>query len=177
MHPVLSFDVGIKNLAVCVLDKDSKQIQAWKVINLVEGNEKSLHVVASALIDHMDELVLAYQDEPEWTVLIENQPAFKNPTMKSIQMILYSYFAILQKHHGIVMHIDFIAASRKLRYMKEHFAEMDKSDTSYKVNKANAVAYTKQHLSLNDPSQLPFFTAHKKKDDLADCLLQALSFL
>ena len=27
-------------------------------------------------------------------VVIENQPALKNPTMKSIQMMIYSYFLI-----------------------------------------------------------------------------------
>ena len=36
--------------------------------------------------------------EIEWgkidKVVIENQPALKNPTMKSVQMILYSYFLI-----------------------------------------------------------------------------------
>ena len=33
------------------------------------------------------------------TVCIENQPALKNPIMKSVQMIIYSYFLIKDWRH------------------------------------------------------------------------------
>ena len=50
------------------------------------------------------------------TVLIENQPALKNPTMKSVQMILFSYFLI----NGVstdksVQNIEMINARNKLK--------------------------------------------------------------
>jgi len=55
-------------------------------------------------------------------VVIENQPSLKNPQMKSIQMILYSYFLILGKVIGnseitksYIQNIDFCSASNKLK--------------------------------------------------------------
>jgi len=54
-------------------------------------------------------------------VVIENQPSLKNPQMKSIQMILYSYFLILGKVIGnettksYIDKIDFCSASNKLK--------------------------------------------------------------
>jgi hypothetical protein len=55
-------------------------------------------------------------------VVIENQPSLKNPQMKSIQMILYSYFLILgktigngDKSNGYIDKIDFCSASNKLK--------------------------------------------------------------
>ena len=54
-------------------------------------------------------------------VVIENQPSLKNPQMKSIQMILYSYFLILGKVIGnngnscYIENIDFCSASNKLK--------------------------------------------------------------
>jgi hypothetical protein len=55
-------------------------------------------------------------------VVIENQPCLKNPQMKSIQLILYSYFLILgkvigngDKNIGYIDKVDFCSASNKLK--------------------------------------------------------------
>lgn len=176
MHPIISFDVGIKNLAVCILDQATKTIIDWKVISLVNGPDKNLAVVSDSLIDKLDEMYLSFQDAEEMTVLVENQPAFKNPTMKSVQMIIYSYFRVMSKHQGLPIHIHVISAGSKLRYMKKHFKDMDVSEKSYKKNKQNAIAYTLEYIQNNSPAHVEFFEKNKKKDDLADCLLQALSF-
>ena len=39
-------------------------------------------------------ITLTHTFDPLWSVYIENQPALKNPTMKTVQMILFSYFLI-----------------------------------------------------------------------------------
>ena len=53
-------------------------------------------------------------------VFIENQPCMKNPTMKSIQIIVYSYFIIkgLQNKDSNKEHIIFQSASNKLKVYK-----------------------------------------------------------
>ena len=54
-------------------------------------------------------------------VLLENQPALKNPTMKSVQMLVYSYFLI----KGVTVTtspttcIEMINARNKLKAYKE----------------------------------------------------------
>ena len=50
-------------------------------------------------------------------VIIENQPALKNPTMKTIQMMLYSYFLIkgIVIEERLVSTIEMINAKNKLK--------------------------------------------------------------
>ena len=52
-------------------------------------------------------------------ITIENQPAFKNPKMKSVQMIIYTYFNIRGrtdvKKENYIDRILFLSASNKLK--------------------------------------------------------------
>jgi hypothetical protein len=121
---VLSWDVGIYNLSYCILEKkdDDIKIIGWDIVNLVDNEQMKknrnllfenipckLHEIP-ALLDGID------------IVVIENQPSLKNPQMKSIQMILYSYFLILGKTIGngeqsksYIDKIDFCSATNKLK--------------------------------------------------------------
>lgn len=175
MTKIVSFDVGIKNMAYCILDKDTKAIEDWNVVQLTE-NIKDLDSISDSLINLLDE-ILDNTDSHELCVLIENQPAMKNPTMKSVQMVLYTYFILMRKKLGLQVSVDFVSASRKLKYMVQNYPDMNRTEKSYKANKANAVAYCKYYLhSKEDEKNLDFFQRHKKKDDLSDALIQALSF-
>jgi len=100
---ILSWDIGIRNLAVCLLDNEN--ILFWKTFDLIKKypelftNKKDLKD-----IDKLTDCVFNLLDEyPDWTneninlVLIENQPALKNPIMKSIQCTIYSYFKIKKR--------------------------------------------------------------------------------
>ena len=48
--------------------------------------------------DHNKKMVQELDKHPNFlecdSVIVENQPSLKNPTMKSIQMMVYSYFLI-----------------------------------------------------------------------------------
>ena len=76
-------------------------------------------------------------------ICIENQPALKNPTMKSIQMLLYSYFII----EGVCKdppceNVQMINARNKLKVYKGPEVEC-KFKEKYKRNKYLSVEYTK----------------------------------
>jgi hypothetical protein len=82
-------------------------------------------------------------------ICIENQPALKNPVMKTVQMILYSYFMI----EGVtkdkpVLEVHMVNARNKLKVYKGPEVECKFTDK-----------YT------------------KKKDDLADAYLQGIYFI
>ena len=120
-------------------------------------------------------------------VLIENQPCMKNPKMKSLQIIIMTYF-LLKK---IQLKKDFIVkcvhANLKMKYcVQRNF--IDKKPESYKENKKMACFVVNK--LLENVSNLPnkelrdktiynienIWKKTKKKDDLSDVVLQTLGF-
>lgn len=122
---LLSWDVGIYNLSYCILEKndENKEIKIidWNIVNLVDSEKmkKDRNLLFENIPVKLHELPQLLNVDK---VVIENQPSLKNPQMKSIQMILYSYFLILGKVIGngeatksYIENIDFCSASNKLK--------------------------------------------------------------
>ena len=112
-------------------------------------------------------------------VLIENQPVYKNPFMKSIQMILYTYYllrGIIDKESSKpIEDIILMDATQKLKIYDGPKIECNIKDKHGK-NKFLAKEYCKYMIrDLSD--ELNHFLSHKKQDDLADSLLQALYYI
>ena len=97
-------------------------------------------------------------------VIIENQIAPKANRMKSIQCMLAQYF--IAKN---IEHISFVSASNKLN-------QFIQKATEYSERKKLSVEITRKILGENSLNSqwLQHFNKHKKKDDLADALLQLL---
>ena len=133
-------------------------------------NKYSLEELGTRLFNTLDENPLFSKCE---NIIIENQPVLKNPTMKSIQIMLYSYFLIKNKNINI---IKLLNASNKLKVYKgpisdEEAATLSKLKDKYKRNKMTAILHAS--LMINDKEKLDYFNSHKKKDDLADAYLMA----
>ena len=110
-------------------------------------------------------------------ICIENQPALKNPVMKTVQMILYSYFMIEgATKDKPVDHVHMINARNKLKVYKGPPVEC-KYKEKYKKNKYLSVEYTKLMILNQDKKFLDLFTESKKKDDLADAYLQGIYWI
>lgn len=113
-------------------------------------------------------------------VIIENQPALKNPTMKSIQMMLYTYFLIkgVTNNESSIENIELINARNKLKAYKGPKIECDIKD-KYKRTKYLGIEYCKYMIidSKQDEQWINLFTQSKKKDDLADAYLQGMYVL
>jgi len=122
---ILSWDVGIYNLSYCILEKNKEnneiKIIDWDIVNLVDNDEMKKN--RSLIFENIPRKL---HEKPQLLdvdiVVIENQPSLKNPQMKSIQMILYSYFVILgkvigngDKNTSYIDKIDFCSASNKLK--------------------------------------------------------------
>jgi hypothetical protein len=122
---ILSWDVGIYNLSYCIIENNKEnnenKIIDWDIVNLVDNEEmkKNRNLI-------FENIPRKLHEKPQLLdvdiVVIENQPSLKNPQMKSIQMILYSYFLILgkvigngEKSTGYIDKIDFCSASNKLK--------------------------------------------------------------
>jgi hypothetical protein len=159
---ILSFDVGIKNLAYCLIDND-KTILDWNILNCDSGN------TILAMLEHLDSNPYLLEAD---TILIEKQPSF-NPKMRIIATSLYVYFTLRIQHEmSRRVKILFYSAKHKL---KNCTITGITGSTKYLRNKKLAIEYTKQ--LLVDTPWLTFFMSNKKKDDLADSYLQALSYI
>lgn len=141
--------------------------------------------ISEALISELDERPFLLDVD---TVTIENQPAFKNPKMKSIQMIVYTYFLIRGKiDQSRIERILFLSANNKLKVdlfldleTKSEMIEIKKKletelkfKDKYKRNKELAKLFCLELLNFFNLKEkwIEIFSNHKKRDDLADTFL------
>lgn len=101
-------------------------------------------------------------------ILLENQPAYKNPTMKTIQSFLFA--ALREASHEVnkFPSIDLVHASQKVEYDT-------KGDAGYAERKGNSEDKVLAH--IKDPKWRKFFQDAKKRSDLADAYCMCLNAL
>jgi len=184
---LISFDIGIKNLAVCVLVATNgcktAKILVWKIISLAEKTEKipNLNELSGRLFTELDDITNEIGLEREIdTVLLENQPSRLNGTMKSIQMMIYTYYQVRRHWEGIVRNVQMVAASQKLLNHKYEIApelmETMKNKKLYEITKWKSIQITKKYIE-NDQKLIDMFNSYKKLDDMGDSCLQCISWL
>jgi hypothetical protein len=188
----ISFDIGVKNLALCILKQDNNLIEIidWRVICLVEKKKdiNGLNTISEILFYELDNIMGSLEelkyDKIDY-VLIENQPSNLNGIMKSIQLLIFSYFSLLKHWDKLNMNVLLINASLKLQYhtFKPEPLKIDNSRTKkqqksdkYRKNKNDGIEITKYYIKENEILN-NYFTKHIKKDDLADTLLQTVSYI
>lgn len=205
---VLSFDVGIVNLAYCIIEKNgdedpriksnngvvaesSPTILYWEIIELSKkGNTFSAHIATSGIAELYLTLINQLDQRPHLRdvdiVLIEKQPSF-NPKMRIIAGCLQTYFyirGVVDKPTDKIRSVEFFSPKHKLKCYDG--PELDISSKNGKIVKGKyaqtkkmgvAIAKTKLE-EYNESSQMiQVFENSKKKDDLSDCYLQALTYL
>ena len=197
----VSFDVGIKNLAYCVFSVSDCApkpyiprdftILEWDTLDLSQNDTvdtRDVQSLSCSIIRHIDTIHSKYSIK---FVIIENQPCLKNPTMKTVQICIYSYFATkkaLPPH--TVQQLYLYSATNKLKVLKllsktdqqaiEASLKQYESKNAYTQRKKQAITIT-QHLlrqvTIHTPSLSQHFIKSKKQDDLADAFLQGYHFV
>jgi hypothetical protein len=162
----LSFDIGIKNLAYCY--SENERILEWNVLNV---ESKDIHTMSELCVSL---LYNTFVDKEIDIILIENQPVQKNPTMKSVQMIVYTFFCVRKVLNSDDFTILFQSANNKNKYMNKLNIQSPKCSTKYLENKKKAIICVKQ---IIDSEWYDIFICNKKKDDLADSYLQTLAYI
>ena len=189
----ISFDIGIKNLALCILENKDNNINIidWRVITLADKKKdvNGLNLISEILFYELDNIIGSIEElkyENIDYVLIENQPSNLNGIMKSIQLLIFSYFSLLKHWDKFIGQVLLINASLKLQYHNFKPEPLIKIDATrnkkeqkrdkYRNNKNDGIEITKYYIKNNDILN-NFFIKHKKKDDLADTLLQTISYI
>jgi hypothetical protein len=236
---ILSFDIGIKNLAFCLLD-DSGNIHDWGIIDLINDetdldnnkckftqknkkicNKKSyccikenIKTLDSNICENIiplckthsknykeEDLIInkskkkcntksskdicitlinKLNEKPNFInldyIVIENQPSTKNPTMKTIQVMIYTYF--INKcmiENNITKDIVLLAPRNKLTVYEGPEIECNVKN-KYTRTKKLGIEYCKIMIE-GDKNNSELFKKHLKKDDLADCYLQGMFYI
>lgn len=218
---IVSFDVGIKNLAYSIIkcngigDTNGEELshnykiingtslQEWHKVDL-ESNKYNLEKITTNLLEVLD--IIAYQQienihNEKVHVVIENQPALKSPTMKSIQIVIYAYFNTIAKYNSLELCTKLISAKSKLKYIDsftdyaEYMNELQrqalavsegvktkripKQKQGYAKNKDDSVQFTRWLLDhvTHDTKHKEELEQLKKKDDVCDSYLQGLYYI
>lgn len=196
---ILSFDVGIYNLAVCLLDvTDNIKIEFWKDINILSGKEscstKGCKRVATHIKDNN-----AYCIKCK-TSLFPNQrlqqiKTAMNTTIEKLASLLYEtlnkelqdlvYDTVLienqptrnikMKNISMLLLGYFTMKNTNVEFVnatKKMQETLFKLPNSYSNRKKASKITVKSMLGTSDWAL--YFKCSKKQDDLSDCLLQAI---
>jgi Poxvirus A22 protein len=210
---IVSFDIGIKNLAYTIIQYNPQEvtnnifeqlnIQEWHKIDL-QCSKYNLDMITCNLLEVLDNITYSEIEDihnEDVHVVIENQPALKSPTMKSIQIIIYTYFNTISKYNSLSLNTKLISAKSKIKYIesftefstymndealrfaKEHEAgrmkRIPKEKQGYAKNKDDSVQFTRwlfKNIIIDDKHQCELEQL-KKKDDVCDSFLQGLYYI
>ena len=188
----ISFDIGVKNLALCVLkhDKENDEVSIidWRVISLADNKKqfKGMDLVSDVVYAELDNIIGCLQEiEINFMdkVIIENQPSNLNGIMKTIQMLIFGYFSLLKHWDQKVGEVILINAVHKLQnhsYVPESKTAVKTEKIGrrdkYKLNKQDSIEICKYYIK-DDTQLMQLFSSNKKKDDLADTCIQTISYL
>ena len=160
---ILSIDVGIKNLAMCLLDEDKNNLVVeWDVDGIPPQHRDGVYV---SMRDHLDARPWVLNAK---TILIEKQPD-RNKKMVSVMHFLHSYFIIKCPKAETILYdarhkIPDVAGPGKAQYNKRKKVSIERCEDFIRSNSVNS-------------HWIDTFVKSKKKDDLADTVMQALSFV
>jgi len=190
---VLSFDVGSVNLAYCILEKKEDtepKLISWEIITLENGSKFNARIATSGVGELYINLIRALDERPNLLgvdiVLIEKQPSF-NPKMRIIAGCLQTYFyirGVVDNLENPIKSVEFFSPKHKLKCYDGPVLDISSKNGKvvkgkYAQTKKMGVAIARAKLEeYSEPCEMiDFFEKHKKKDDLSDCYLQALTYL
>jgi len=205
---VLSIDVGIRNLALCccsvtqnvgILQCTNSEFVSRVQIHKLDCLDVTSHVdegictknanripllaLTRALVRSLNEYMTGTLRDrvPALThVVIENQPCYKNPHMKSVQIAIFTFFVAFFESIGARgVNICMFQPRDKLKIYAGPPVECNLK-SAYGRRKKLSVAYATWMIRTQRPSDefaLNAMMTSRKKDDLADAYLQAIVFL
>ena len=160
-------------------------IDFFKIKNVKKSTSINLTLIGQSIFQKFEKYKNLLNGK---IILLENQPVLKNPTMKSVQMFVYSYYIIkgIEDEKKDVEEITCYSASNKTdltKYLSEE-QQTKINDTIKKIKdkkgqrKKKAILLTEHILETNkNVFWKTFFEGHKKKDDLSDALLMSIHYL
>lgn len=185
---VLSIDIGIKNLAYSIfriIENKGLLVDDVGIIDVSRNQTidiKDMESLTKSLID----IAIDFLKEPLDYIVIENQPALKNPTMKTVQVVLYTTF--IMKRNDQLKSIVLYSATNKLKVIKllqneipQTILDIAKANNTYTNRKKTAIELCKwlvncQKINFESMQTRQKFDMKNKQADICDTLLQGFHF-
>jgi hypothetical protein len=190
----LVFDKSIKKPMLIVLLEAHLNSNCLEAVQSVSANTINLVHIGINIKDRLNELFKDYNILTLDKIILENQISPIANRMKTIQGMIAQYFINSNNYN-----IYFISATNKLKsFLKDKSdststtsdststtsdSTSTTSDSSankitYAQRKKLSIFHTKEVLKkYNMNNEVSFFSEHSKKDDLADCFLQAYYYI
>jgi hypothetical protein len=176
MIQLLSFDIGIKNMAYCysIINNNDLNIITVNKVDL-NCNKNNIQNIIDNTIDFLDIIFndLNIDTNEKIIILIECQ---MTSIMRTIQTCINTYFKIISKHQNIDIETLYISPKHKLKIM-DKFPDIIVND-KYKQNKLDAIYYTTHLLTttFKNDNILNIINSYKKKDDICDAFLMCVYY-
>lgn len=179
---ILSFDIGLRHFAYCLMLVDADGRQTVRELVLVDLGCKKRHVqrVIDSCVDLLDDILYNKLDTSMNTlVLIENQ---MTAVMRCVQTIVNTYFRLHARHMSLPVTVQCVSAKYKLNLIRQFPAftaslQQQPKPSKHKRNKQMAVAFASWLLlAKEDTATHTKLMSVSKKDDLADAYLTAVYF-
>lgn len=132
------------------------------------ASKLSLETIHDSLRQFVEEKWMQFSGSTH--VLLENQPAFKNPHMKSVQVLLFATLREQFLKHGQHPTYHLVHAKKKV-------TQAEKGDAGYAERKQKSEERLIQLFEQGHLQTSPFYDAwkqSKKKSDMADALCMAV---
>jgi hypothetical protein len=171
----ITYEKPIKKQDLLFLINNYISTNCFEYISQINASKTDLVTIGRNIQSSFDELFSTYMSSID-TVIIENQISPIANRMKTIQGMIAQYF--IMKNNNIS--IEFVSASNKLKIEGDPKETKEtKESTTYKERKTKGVELCKKMMNdnVNYQEWKVFFNNHKKKDDLADSLLQGLYYI
>ena len=191
-NPVLPCALTVKPMKALAIEKgmsDAKKAKkealiAWCMERYLipwkasKASDNSLATILMAMDSWLDSVLPTFVSAT--LIRLENQPVMKGPTMKSVQMILFTLLSHrLRREHNWTGRIEFVHAGTKSKHAIPATpiatAESTNESAAYRERKKTAESDVTDILTkAGMTSWLTFFEGRSKKSDLADAMLMAL---
>jgi hypothetical protein len=174
---LLSFDIGIKNMAYCFATCSNNNIHIEKLEKIDLNTSKKANI--QKLIDNTLEFLeitineLPLQTNEKLVVLIECQ---MTSIMKCIQTVINTYFKMIGKYEGYTIETIYLSPKHKLNIINTYGDKM--ASSSYKQNKNDAIYFANYLLEnhYKNDKIMEVFKNTKKKDDISDAFLMVIYY-
>jgi len=187
MSVVLSIDVGIIHFAYCLYNIKEQLILKWECFSILSNEDKTkTKRKFFSLIKTLQDLLKALKLRNDIfqqanVILIEKQPRC-NVKMQKISTAICTYFLLECPNSKVKEY----SSKHKLNKLEDHdkivcveqLEKIAKIKSAYSRRKKLSILYCLHIIqsSSGNKEWVYYFNQSSKKDDLADCFLQAKSF-
>ncbi len=180
---IISFDIGIKNMAYCIGNINNNEFKINKLEKIdLNCKNNNIQMIIDSTIEFLDYISSDFIKDEKIIILIECQMTSK---MKIIQTVINTYYKLINKYENVEIETIYLSPKHKMNLIKNYITQIPDSiinnkivNDKYKQNKLDSIIFSKWILEniYKNNDILEYFNSLKKKDDISDALLMVIYY-